>query len=136
MMPAFAGLVVGAASQVPVLMAGGTQMTAVLAIIAALDPEVLCNVAIGTTRWIIQDKSSDIRGIVAQINDTPVIAADLDFHSSKLTGLKAYETGIVKEGVGAGGASISAMAKLSGAITADMLLREIEKNYETLMTNR
>ena len=136
MMPAFAGLVIGAASQVPVLMAGGTQMTAILAVINALNPEILCNVAIGTTRWIIQDSSSDIRGIVAQISNVPVLAADLDFKSSKLSGLKAYETGIVKEGVGAGGASIAAMAKLSGAITKNMILREIEKNYEILMTKR
>ncbi len=136
MMPAFAGLVIGAASQVPVLMAGGTQMTAILAVINALNPEILCNVAIGTTRWIIQDSSSDIRGIVAQISNVPVLAADLDFKLSKLSGLKAYETGIVKEGVGAGGASIAAMAKLSGAITKNMILREIEKNYEILMTKR
>jgi uncharacterized protein (TIGR00303 family) len=136
MMPAFAGLVIGAASQVPVLMAGGTQMTAILAIIQALRPDVLCNMAIGTTRWIIQDESSDIRGIVAQINDVPVLAADIDFQSSRFPGLKIYETGIVKEGVGAGGASIAAMTKLSGAITKDMLLREVEKNYEMLMTKK
>ena len=53
MMPAFAGLVLGAAQKVPVLMAGGTQMSAVLAVINALNPHVLGNVAIGTTRWII-----------------------------------------------------------------------------------
>ena len=37
MMAAFSGLVIGAASQVPVLMAGGTQMSAVLAIVNALN---------------------------------------------------------------------------------------------------
>jgi len=41
MMPAFAGLVVGAAAEVPVLMAGGTQMAAVLAVVNALNPNVL-----------------------------------------------------------------------------------------------
>ena len=35
MMAAFSGLVIGAASQVPVLMAGGTQMSAVLAVVNA-----------------------------------------------------------------------------------------------------
>src|SRR4030067_339541 len=64
MMPAFAGLVIGAATQVPVLMAGGTQMSAVLAVINALNSDVLCNVAIGTTRWVISDRSSALRGIV------------------------------------------------------------------------
>jgi uncharacterized protein (TIGR00303 family) len=133
MMPAFAGLVVGAASQVPVLMAGGTQMTAVLAVVNALNPDVLCNVAIGTTRWVANDSSSDICGIVAQIANVPVLAADIDFTQSRFSGLKAYEKGIVKEGVGAGGTSIAAMAKLGGAVTKDMLLKEIEKNYAALM---
>jgi uncharacterized protein (TIGR00303 family) len=133
MIPAFAGLVIGAAAQVPVLMAGGTQMTAVLAVVNALNPDVLCNVAIGTTRWVVSDSSSDIRGIVAQISDAPVLAADLDFAQSRFSGLQAYEKGIVKEGVGAGGAAIAAMGKLGGAVTKDMLLKEIEKNYAALM---
>ena len=133
MMPAFAGLVVGAAAQVPVLMAGGTQMTAVLAIVNVLNPDVLCNVAIGTTRWVANDSSSDLKGIVAQIADVPILAADLDFGSSRFGGLKAYEQGVVKEGVGAGGAAIAAMAKLEGAVTKEMLLKEIERNYALLM---
>ncbi len=133
MMPAFAGLVLGAAKQVPVLMAGGTQMTAVLAIVNALNPDVLCNVAIGTTRWVVNDASSDIRGIVAQIANVPVLAADVDFGESKFDGLKAYERGIVKEGVGAGGAAIAAMAATEGAVNKEILLREIERNYALLM---
>jgi uncharacterized protein (TIGR00303 family) len=133
MMPAFAGLVIGAAAQVPVLMAGGTQMCGVLAIVNALKPDVLCNVAVGTTKWVVNDRSSDIRGIVAQIADVPVLAADLDFGSSRFSGLKAYEEGVVKEGVGAGGAAIAAMVKLEGAVTKEMLLREIERDYALLM---
>jgi uncharacterized protein (TIGR00303 family) len=133
MMPAFAGLVMGAAAEVPVLMAGGTQMCAVLAVVQALEPDVLCNVAVGTTRWVESDVSSDIKGIVSQIADVPILAADIDFSTSKFDGLKAYERGIVKEGVGAGGAAIAAMAKVGGAVTKDMLLREIEKNYALLM---
>ena len=133
MMPALAGLVIGAARQAPVLMAGGTQMSAILAIINALNPEVLCNVAVGTTRWVANDKSSDLKGIVTQFCDVPILAADLDFGSSRFEGLKAYETGIVKEGVGAGGASIAAMAKLGGAVTKDLLLKAIERNYAVLM---
>jgi uncharacterized protein (TIGR00303 family) len=136
MVPAFAGLVVGAASNVPVLMAGGTQMTAVLAVVKALDHKVLRNVAIGTTRWITEDKTSDIRGIVDQIADVPIIAANLNFSVSHFPGLRAYETGIVKEGVGVGGVSIAAMVKSNGAITCDKLLIELEKNYERFMDSR
>jgi uncharacterized protein (TIGR00303 family) len=134
MMPALAGLVIGAANHVPVLMAGGTQMTAVLALINALNPEVLCNVAIGTTRWVISDATSDIRGIVNQFCDVPILAADLNFGGSKFPGLQIYETGLVKEGVGAGGASIAAMVKMGGAVNKDLLLKAIERNYSVLMS--
>ena len=133
MMPALAGLVIGGSRQTPVLMAGGTQMTAVLAVINALEPNALCNVAVGTTRWVVKDKSSDICGIVRQFCEVPILAADLDFGSSKYPGLRIYETGLVKEGVGAGGASIAAMAKTGGAVTKDILLKEIEHNYASLM---
>jgi uncharacterized protein (TIGR00303 family) len=133
MMPAFAGLVLGAAQTIPVLMAGGTQMGAILAIVNALNPAVMDNVAIGTTRWIVSDPNSDIVGIVDQIADVPILAADLNFSNTKFDGLKAYERGIVKEGVGAGGASIAAMTITKGAITNASLLLEIERNYERLM---
>jgi len=133
MIPAFAGLVLGAAAKVPVLMAGGTQMGAILAVINALNPDILDNVVIGTTRWIIIDKTADLKGIVTQIADVPILAADLDFSQSRFDGLKAYEAGVVKEGVGAGGAAIAAMAKTEGSITKDVLLREIERNYEQLV---
>lgn len=136
MMPAFAGLVLGAAEKVPVLMAGGTQMGAVLAVVNALNPKVLGNVAIGTTRWIVSDKTSDLKGIVNQIADIPIIAANLDFSSSRFTGLQAYEAGVVKEGVGVGGTAIAAMAKSEGAITKETLIEEIERNYEKLMQTK
>ncbi len=136
MMPAFAGLVLGAAESVPVIMAGGTQMTAVLAIVNALNPRVLENVAIGTTRWIINDKTADLNGIVAQIADIPVVAADLDFSTSQYKGLKAYEAGVVKEGVGVGGSTIAAIAKTQGGVTKDAMLKEVEKNYVGLVNSK
>jgi uncharacterized protein (TIGR00303 family) len=136
MIPAFAGLVLGAAGKVPVLMAGGTQMGAVLAVIKELNPNVLDNVAIGTTRWIIIDKTADLKGIITQIAEVPILAADLDFSQSRFEGLKAYEAGVVKEGVGAGGSAIAAMAKSEGSITKDTILREIERNYEKLIGSK
>jgi uncharacterized protein (TIGR00303 family) len=136
MIPVFAGVVLGAADKVPVLIAGGTQMGAVVAVIKALKPDVLDNVAIGTTRWIITDKTADLRGIITQIADVPILAADLDFSQSRFEGLKAYEAGAVKEGVGAGGAAIAAIAKSKGSITKDALLKEIERNYERLVGSK
>ncbi len=136
MMAAVTGLVIGGSSQAPVLMAGGTQMTAVLAVINALEPKALCNVAVGTTRWVAKDKSSDICGIVKQFSEVPILASDLDFGASQYPGLQIYETGLVKEGVGAGGASIAAMAKTGGAIDKQILLKEIERNYASLMNKK
>ncbi|MCW4035543.1 MAG: TIGR00303 family protein [Candidatus Bathyarchaeota archaeon] len=134
MQPAAAGLILGAAKNVPVILAGGTQMAAVLAVVTALNPDVLENVAIGTTRWIIQDETADLTGLVSQIADIPVLAADLDFTKTTLDGLKAYEQGVVKEGVGCGGASIAAILKSNGKITKDVLLQEIEINYKVLVS--
>jgi uncharacterized protein (TIGR00303 family) len=133
MIPAHAGLVLGAADRVPVIMAGGTQMAAALAVVKASNPNVLDNVAIGTTRWVVADKTSDLKGLVAEIADIPILAADLNFGESRFDGLKAYEAGVVKEGVGAGGAAMAAMLKSKGKITKEVLLREIEKNYKQLV---
>ena len=133
MMPAFAGLVLGAAERVPVLMAGGTQMSAVLAVVKGLNPKILSNVAIGTTRWIISDKTSDLKGIIGQIADVPILAANLDFSNSQFDGLKAYEAGVVKEGVGVGGATIAAIAKTKGVVTSASMLKEVEANYKQLV---
>lgn len=133
MIPAHAGLVLGAADRVPVIMAGGTQMAAALAVVKASNSTVLDNVAIGTTRWVIADKTADLKGLVAEIADVPILAADLNFGQSGFDGLKAYEAGVVKEGVGAGGAAMAAMLKSKGFITKEVLLREIEKNYRQIL---
>jgi uncharacterized protein (TIGR00303 family) len=135
MQPALAGLVLGAADRVPVIMAGGTQMAAVLAVVKASNSAVLDNVAVGTTRWIVADKTADLKGLVAEIADVPVLAADLDFSRSRFDGLRAYDAGVVKEGVGCGGASMAAMLKSNGKITKEVLRREIEKNYKQLVSS-
>lgn len=132
MMPSFAGLAIGAAERVPVLLGGGTQVGAILAVINALEPGVVDNLVIGTTRWILEDKTSDLMGIVAQIADVPVLAANLNFSGSRFSGLRAYETSVVKEGVGAGGSSIAAMLSSRGRITQQILLDEIERNYKVI----
>lgn len=124
--PAFAGLVLGAASRVPVLMAGGTQMGAVLAVLKSMGG-AFDNVAVATTRWIVSDRASDLKGIVTQIADVPILAANLDFNSSRFEGLRKYEAGVVKEGVGAGGAAVAAMLKSKGRITKVFCLRRLKQ---------
>ncbi|MFH1328413.1 MAG: nicotinate mononucleotide-dependent phosphoribosyltransferase CobT [Candidatus Bathyarchaeota archaeon] len=129
-----AGVVLGATEQVPVMLAGGTQMGAVLAVVNAFGVKATNNVVIGTTKWITTDDTSDLRGIVSHIGDVPILSANLDFGMSNYSGLRAYESGVVKEGVGAGGSSIAAMLKSRGTITKRVLLKEIERNYKALMS--
>ena len=136
MIAAIAGIVMGVSEKAPILLAGGTQMTPVLATVATLRPEVLEHLAIGTTRWIIEDSTSDLRGIVSQVGEVPILAANVNFGSSRHKGLRAYETGVVKEGVGAGGSVIAAVAKSRGKIPVSRLILEIEKNYELLVGTR
>ena len=108
-------------------------MSAILAMVNALDHGALGRTAIGTTRWIVGDNQSDLVGIVRQIAEVPVLAADLDLGRSRFGGLRAYETGIAKEGVGAGGTAIAAMAKTRGAVTKGMILEEIDREYERIV---
>lgn len=131
-MPALAGLVKGVGARIPVLLAGGTQMGAVAAILKSL-AELPENLAIATTRWIASDSGSDLAGIVRQIVDIPIVAADLNFGGSRFEGLRMYEAGAVKEGVGTGGAAVASVLKSRGRVTARALIERIEANYELLL---
>jgi len=108
-----------------ILLAGGTQMTAAAAIIKEFNKDKLKDVAIGTTKWIINDNSADILSLAKQVG-IPVLAAWLDFGKSRFEGLRVYEKGYVKEGVGAGGASIYSIHR---GITADNILSKVEEIY-------
>lgn len=132
MIPAVAGLAAGCSKKNIVMLAGGTQMAAVLKVLEVLGGVNLGNIILGTTRWIIQDKNSDLIGLVDQVADIPIIAADLDFSRSRFDGLKAYEEGFVKEGVGAGGGSIGAMLG-SESVDKSRLMDKIERVYEELL---
>lgn len=132
-MPTLAGLVAGATKKVPVLMAGGAQMVAILALLRELSPSALRNVSIETTKWIVEDRMSDLKGIVPQITDVPILAARLDFSKSRFDGLRVYGREVVEEWVRAGGAPIATMVKSRGAITGEGILREVERNYKLML---
>lgn len=111
-----------AGSGVPVLLAGGSQMAAVLALALALAPpplrpHLVTDVAIGTTAWVAAEPSSDLslllRRIAARWQVAPLaFAADLRFDADLHGALADYERGYVKEGVGAGGLAL--LWQLSG----------------------
>lgn len=108
MMACVAGMVFG--SQVPVLLAGGTQMAAVCGLIKAIDPEFdFSKIYIGTTIFVAKDENSDIMNILNQIGNINIGVVDPNFENSRSPGLKHYLTGFVKEGAGAGGAMLMAL---------------------------
>ena len=135
MQPFVAGLALGALPTTPVLLAGGSQMAAVLALIVALARERgqsldLDRIGIATTGWVARDPTADLAGLVAQIADVPVFASDLNFAESRHVPLRRYEDFLVKEGVGAGAAAVVA-ALLADADHA-RLLAAIERVYEEI----
>ncbi|MCA1645155.1 MAG: hypothetical protein LC797_06680, partial [Chloroflexi bacterium] len=134
MQPLAAGIALGAtAAGCDVLLAGGSQMLAVAALIEALhDRAALERVAIGTTRWIVQDPAADVAGLAHDIAaDLPVLAANLDFSTSRHPGLRGYEQWLVKEGVGAGGACIA--ATLATGQSIEQLEAAIDATYDGLL---
>jgi uncharacterized protein (TIGR00303 family) len=134
MQPLAAGMTLGAAELgCDVLLAGGSQMVAVAALIKALaGTAALQRVAIGTTRWVVEDPSADVGGLVCEVSaDLPLLAANLDFSQSRHVGLREYERFMVKEGVGAGGACIAAL--LSTGRSVSVLHAQIDAAYDRLV---
>ena len=134
MIPAHAGVCVGAAEKTSVILAGGTQMAAVLSIIKETEKEIMNNLMIVTTSWILNDRTSDFLGLINEISPVPIVSSKLSFSNSKYGGLKAYEKGFVKEGVGAGGAVVAAYAKSKGEINSNKIREEIERTYKGLLS--
>lgn len=125
-----AGMAIAASRTGGVLLAGGTQMLAVYALLRAIaefyhlvwQP---ARIVIGTTRWVADDPTGDTVGLANLVGEVPLIATQLSFATSRYEQLRAYERGFVKEGVGAGGCAIAAslyqhwtQAKLLAAIEA------------------
>lgn len=103
MMAAAAGLVDGL--NVRTILAGGTQMVSVLSIIKALGLKK--DVSIATTCYVADDKSANFREMTKLLG-YPAFSANPGFGNSVVAGLRMYEKGEVKEGVGAGGAMFAA----------------------------
>tara|TARA_Y100001968_G_scaffold314963_2_gene341013 strand:- start:10277 stop:11449 length:1173 start_codon:yes stop_codon:yes gene_type:complete len=140
------GLLIGArrAGQ-PVLLGGGSQMLAVLALaLSDLEPtsrlDFVKDIAIATTSWLVDESNDDdlsrssfisLMNFIAEFFEIKLLgfASGLRFHSSNKKVLRDYEIGYVKEGVGAG--ALSFLAKLKG-ITLDDLIKACELAVEQL----
>jgi NaMN:DMB phosphoribosyltransferase len=133
-----AGMAIAASQSVGVMLAGGTQMLAVYALIQAilklgLQTANLEQIVVGTTRWVAEDETGDTIGLAELMPPVFLIATQLNFSQSRYSALQFYEKGFVKEGVGAGGAAIA--ASLYQNWTQEELLNQIENlldQYPTL----
>jgi uncharacterized protein (TIGR00303 family) len=108
-----AGMAISASRTSGVLLAGGTQMLAVAALIQAIGVERgleinHAQIAVGTTNWVAGDLSGDTIALAELIPQFPLLSTRLSFANSRYPQLQVYEAGFVKEGVGAGGAAIAA----------------------------
>ncbi|MFZ4566334.1 MAG: NaMN--DMB phosphoribosyltransferase [Prochlorococcaceae cyanobacterium] len=103
----------GGAPAPRVLLAGGSQMAAILALALSLAPPahrpwLAAHAAVVTTAWVAQEPSSDLEGLLGRIGERWQVApqllhSGLRFHRCRSGALRDYEQGYVKEGVGAGG---------------------------------
>lgn len=133
MQPVVAGIAAAACeSGTPVLLAGGTQMVAVLALLHALARAGLARlprdaIAIATTRWVTEDPTADIGGLLAEVGGEPLLATRLSFTGSAHPLLRRYEDYLVKEGVGAGGACVA--AHLTEGISCEAIQARVDSLY-------
>ena len=116
------GIAVG--SKNPVVLAGGSQMVAMSLLIERLAKK---DIAIATTIYVARDSDS------LKHAPCPVMVADPGLDMSVKPGLRAYADGFVKEGVGAGGATLLAYAKGFGKRE---FLKEIERSYEIAIESK
>lgn len=136
-----AGMALAASQTCGVLLAGGTQMLAVYALMQkishfwqlAWQPD---QVVVGTTRWVAEDPTGDTSGL-ATLLQAPLLATQLSFTTSRYASLRAYEQGFVKEGVGAGGCAIAAHLYTGwGQKTLLKAIEALAEEYEQVRTQQ
>ena len=107
-----AGFVLGSTSKddMKIVLAGGTQMAAILLIVNSILRTMgakvdFDNLSLCTTKWINEDKNSNIKALLEQLDfHINAYASDFDFSLSQHEALKLYDKGEAKEGVGCGAA--------------------------------
>lgn len=138
MQPFVAGFVSEASKHAPIILAGGSQMLAVFHLcrqishLKSVEFEQ-ANVFVVTTKWVVDDRYSNPAQL-SRILKAPFFAANPDFHSSQFEGLRAYEDGHVKEGIGAGALMLAAGIKLN--LSTDALMTAIDAVYQDVVLNR
>lgn len=113
-----------------VTLAGGTQMEAVAALLR--DMGETREMTVATTKYVANDPSGTFFEYAEKIG-VDTYAAPFDFTNSKYEGLRDYEKGYVKEGVGMGGAAKYAIER--GVKIEDILTR-CDELYASLIQDK
>ena len=145
------GLLIGSLkSRQPLLLAGGSQMAAVLALalnmVSTKQRRLLSKqVLIGTTAWLAGEvltpsgsKRASLVELLALLEnhfDVSIyaLASGLRFQSSRHLALRDYELGHVKEGVGAGGLAL--LAQLRG-LSLDRISQACDNAMDQLLESK
>ncbi len=124
-----AGFILSASRRFDIVLAGGTQMAAVLLIANKIAGRQGIHhdhrhIHLCTTKWIAQDQHSDIQGLIDQLDfRLKAYYADFTFKDAMHPALKLYDEGEAKEGVGAGASIAYAYAQ---GISQEELTKKIE----------
>lgn len=110
MQPFALGLTLAASNNSGVLLAGGSQMIAIYTMLQQLGTQYPWNpknVVIGTTRWIVNDATSQFLKLADTVPTPPIMSSHFSLKASRYPQLTIFDKGYVKEGVGAGGCLIA-----------------------------
>lgn len=114
------------------ILGGGSQMLAVYALANQLAQNQACqlnNIMVATTKWVAHDQWAETAKL-ARLVDAPFVASHFALTESCHAGLRAYEEGHVKEGVGAGATIL--LANLLARIDEPTILQTIDSFYTAL----
>ncbi len=138
MQPFVAGMALGAAERMPVILSGGSQMLAVYFLANLLASTLNCptnchNLYVITTKWVAFDPTSDAQRL-SHLVAAQLYASSADFNASRHAGLRAYEEGNVKEGMGAG--TVMAAAQAVAQLDNAALLQAIDDSFEEVVLGK
>jgi len=127
-----AGFILEVSKRFNVVLAGATQMAAILLIADKISTMNQIHfdyrkIHLCTTKWIAQDGASNINALLSQLNfRVKAMYADFLYEDATIPVLKLYDEGEAKEGVGCGGA-------IAYAYSHGISQKEITAEVERLM---
>lgn len=128
MQAAVMGFALGLPEDAEIVLAGGTQMLAVAALLRESGSRA--DILVATTRYVGEDKTSSFSELAGRLK-VKTYLAPLDFSKSPHKGLRDYELGFVKEGAGAGG---SVLCAERASVPAEKVVEKVDEIYSKIVS--